>query len=1616
MSRKHATHGRAVSFEALEPRMLLSGSVVISEFMAKNTSGLKDQDGDNSDWIELYNSGTAAVSLNGYYLTDDAANLTKWKFPEKTLDPGSYTVIFASGKDRRVSGQELHTNFSLGTAGEYLALVEPNGSTIDSQYSPTFPPQYPDVSYGLVNLDTTTTTLLQGTDSSRWHIPTGPADDAAWMTSGFNDSSWTVGKAAIGFDTDTTTVTAPQTLLDYGAPAYAFVPSADIGTTWRNPSFTPTGWISGTTGVGYEKSTGYESVIGLNVATQMYNVRSSCYIRIDFNCPDPATITALTLSLRVDDGCVVWLNGNATPIKSYNAPTTLLWNSAATSQPSDPPGYTDYDITPYISQLVAGRNVLAIQGLNYTPISNNDFLVIPKITATVNTLVTDYGPLIQTNVQAPMKDLNATAYTRIPFTVADPTVLKSLVLNMKYDDGFIAYINGTPVASKNAPASPAYNSTATAENDDDSASQDESFDITPYLSLIHAGTNVLAIQAMNLTASDTDFLMSPTLMAKTLPTGAVEERYFQLPTPGDANSVGVNELGPIVTYVNHSPQVPADADPLTVTASVAKASSSITSVVLHYRVNWNTEATLPMYDDGAHGDGTAGDGVYGAVIPASASAPNQMVRWYVTAVDSASHTTRMPLYLDSLNSEQYYGTVVSDPNIHTNLSVFQFFIQNTSAADTVAGTRGSVFFMGELYDNVNIRKRGNTINGVKSGWTGGLSRKVDMNSDHHFLYDPAEKRVSEININLCGPQDTSYVRNTMSYWLYDTLDVAAPDSTLWHIQQNGAYLGTRVFFEQTNTDLLTREGLDPDGALYRAVGTTLSTTGGMQKKTRTYEGTSDLAALVAGIDPANVNRHTYVMDNLDLPALIEYLVADALMQNTDCVEHNYYVYRDTNGTGEWRFLPYDRDLTWGDQVGAMTNYPQHGSYDMIDPMYPISDVYNASRGYNRLTDAVKDDPIAREMFYRRMETVIEQYLKPAETPYAQLPLEARLDYWVSELSYENANNQLPYQSESGTFTGGIAEVKTYLTHMRYYLYHEPYIPAFTHDPVQPAPFAQQVTIGTVESDPASGNQDQEYIQLTNPSTASLDVSGWHLSGAVNYTLPAGTVIVAGGSLYVSPDPAAFRARTTGPRGGQNLFVEGPYDGHLDNQGGAIQLTTDTDMLIDSKSYGGDAPLINEIMTNNGTGGDWIELFNPTSSAVDLSGWYLSDNATILTKFQIPAGTTIAAGGYQVFTEAQFGTTFALSKNGENVYLSNPASLVIDSHDFGGSDPGVSFGRYVTSQGSLVFTALTSPTPGWANSSPAVGPVVVNEIMYNPLAGNDEFIELRNITSSPVKLYDPAATANTWTVTGGVNYTFPTGVEIPAQGLLVLTGADVSTQALKDAFRAKYSIPSTVDVFGPWQGKLDNAGEDININKVGPVDIIDFTYPIIRDDRVEYLSSAPWPTAADGTGKSLERLIPSAFGNDPINWLAYHNGTPGRQGVLPADANLDDKIDFRDYIVLESNFNKTGQLFTQGDFNGDGVVTFKDYIILESSFGATFVPPAPLVELSAPATSSSASIATLSALLSSPTPSALLPAGASGSALPVVSWPKAKRWQMPPVKGLALSPMVDVLNLPTARAI
>ena len=122
---------------------------LISEFMADNHATLADEDGEASDWLEIFNPSPAATNLAGWALSDDPALPMRWLFPTNAIVPAhGFLVVFASGKNRVQDAARLHTNFKLASeAGEALWLRRPDGS-VASMFN-TLPAQRKDVAYGV---------------------------------------------------------------------------------------------------------------------------------------------------------------------------------------------------------------------------------------------------------------------------------------------------------------------------------------------------------------------------------------------------------------------------------------------------------------------------------------------------------------------------------------------------------------------------------------------------------------------------------------------------------------------------------------------------------------------------------------------------------------------------------------------------------------------------------------------------------------------------------------------------------------------------------------------------------------------------------------------------------------------------------------------------------------------------------------------------------------------------------------------------------------------------------------------------------------------------------------------------------------------------------------------------------------------------------------------------------------------------------------------------------------------------------------------------------------------------------------------------------------------------
>ncbi|HEY3266634.1 MAG TPA: CotH kinase family protein [Armatimonadota bacterium] len=777
---------------------------------------------------------------------------------------------------------------------------------------------------------------------------------------------------------------------------------------------------------------------------------------------------------------------------------------------------------------------------------------------------TGYESLIGLDVGAAMYNAAGTAYIRIPFTADGSETTGRLTLSMKYDDGFVAYLNGTRVASASAPDLLAFDSTATANHDDSLALQYEDFDISSFAGKIHAGTNVLAIQGMNVTLGSSDFLIMPELTSSTggsiTPTSL---RYFTVPTPGAPNGTSASDQGPVIVDVGHSPLQPSAGEAVTISARVTPSASALGAVTLNYRINYGAIAQTAMLDDGLHGDGDAGDGVFGAVIPGTAFAAGQMIRYYVTAMDAGSRISRYPYFANQTDSPEYLGTVAASPTVTSLLPIFYWFVEDPDAAGTDTGTYCSIYFGGRFYDHVHVRLRGQT----SASWPK-KHYKFDMNHGFDFVYDPAQAAVTEFNVQSTF-SDKSNIRSILAWETY--ANAGAPGCITWpiRVQQNGAFHSVATFLEQPNGTMLTRNGLDADGALYKMYNEGTDAVNNVEKKTRQTEDNSDLQAFVNGIQLTGPALTNYLFDNVNLPEAINYVAATSIMHDNDHAGKNYYLYRDTDGSGEWSYLPWDKDLTFGRNFvpwdGGVLSDTIWADVDPYGhPFFGDSSHPKVDGPWNRPIDALFREPTVRSMYLRRLRTLMDDLLQAPGTAASSLKFEARISALQTQMSTDAALDRLAWGNPYGAsqpMATAIAILKgSYLTPRRKHLF-------VTHSTggdglIPPSQAATpDIRFGASNAVPASGNQEEEYLQIVNAGESAADISGWTLSGDISHTFAPGTVIAAHGSLYVSPDVSAFRRRATSPRGGEGRFVQGNYHGHLSSAAASVELRTDAGTLV-----------------------------------------------------------------------------------------------------------------------------------------------------------------------------------------------------------------------------------------------------------------------------------------------------------------------------------------------------------------------------------------------------------------------------------------------------------------------
>lgn len=373
-----------------------------------------------------------------------------------------------------------------------------------------------------------------------------------------------------------------------------------------------------------------------------------------------------------------------------------------------------------------------------------------------------------------------------------------------------------------------------------------------------------------------------------------------------------------------------------------------------------------------------------------------------------------------------------------------------------------------------------------------------------------------------------------------------------------------------------------------------------------------------------------------------------------------------------------------------------------------------------------------------------------------------------------------------------------------------------------------------------------------------------------------------------------------------------------------------------------AVVINEVLANSAAPSvDTIELANAGATDVDLGGWYLSDSNQNYFKYQIPQGTVLPAGGYLVLEEQHFanenlppGQGFLLSSFGDDLTLVGQDTrglFFVDRVEFGASMANVSLGRLPDRTEGNGLVPLATTSFGTANVAHRVGELIVSEIQYNP-PGPDaglEFLELSNHTSAPLEL-------SQWRINRAVDYRFPSYSLDPGAAVLVV-GFDPANATELARFRQTYGISSQVAIFGPWEtgDVLDDGGERIDVERLSDEQPPGSDSPeFVLIDQVRYDDVAPWPTSADAQGDSLQRIRPSAYGNDASSWRAALP-TPGRTSFVSdgaGDLNGDGRVDVQDVdLICAAIASEEGDY----DLNQDGATDDRDVdVLVESLLGTS----------------------------------------------------------------------------------
>ena len=896
-----------------------------------------------------------------------------------------------------------------------------------------------------------------------------------------------------------------------------------------------------------------------------------------------------------------------------------------------------------------------------------------------------FSPFIGLDVQSSMLGNTGSCYIRVPFSVANPSTFDGMVLRMRYDAGFVAYLNGTQIQAVNAPTTLTWNSTATQGRDPYEAVKWVEFDVSSHLGLLQAGSNMLAIHALNESASDPQFLVSPGFA------GAINSPtplYFDRPTPGARNLIGFLDFaeavsadeppgiregdlyvtlttatpGAVIVYTTDG-STPSDANgsiylsPIHIDRSTALRAVALRTDLAPSKVNtWsylfvNTVPTQSNVQPGLPATwGThATHGVHAPPTPTFTAIADYEVDPTVTTSEKLQAALRaLPVVSLAIDPREMF-----DENIGIYSHPEDRTIEYPASMEFLDPEQGISY---QRNCALRIHGSGSRLPWLASKHSFRVRFDARFGPEHwnQPIFGPGTALSYKTIVLKAGFND-SWAINLGSadfavYWrdqvlrdLQRKMGHASSNSNWAHLYVNGLYWGLYQPMERPD-DLFAAHYHGGNHDEYDVIKHRAPdlVAGNLQSWNTLYS--------LAG--PSST-AYTAIKNYLDVDNFVDYLLLNFYFGTNDWLPNNWYAARRRVAGAGYKFYSWDAELSFRTDDKTGINAPDSPAY-----------IYDQLKGNAdfRLDFA---DRVYRHCFNDGAltnQSILEVLGKHAQIVESAIVAEsARWGDWNGVDMYTREDHYVP--SVMGYQLFVLSRLSTLLSQLQ---------AAGLYPTIDPPLFNQNgghVTPGFM-------------LTMTPPQSGSilftLDGSDPRMSGGA----VSPTAVTYTGPISLSPLGATVRAR---------------------------MLSGGTWSAMAEASFVGESIVISELMANNdstiadgaGDFDDWIELHNPTTTMVDISGYYLTDDPSNTTKWAIPAGTTMTAGSYLLIwadgepQEGPLHTNFGLSSNGESLALYMPDGLTaVDAHVFGVQVADISEGRFPLPTD--VFRGLLTPTPGTVN--------------------------------------------------------------------------------------------------------------------------------------------------------------------------------------------------------------------------------------------------------------------------------------------------------------------------------